>query len=88
MLTERLEFATMCGSPPLEMGGAEEEYVGRLTAGFGAKEEGQRIGPEFTFGIYMQKRLDQPILIIKTAWGGKSLHTDFRPPSAGPIRIQ
>ena len=21
-------------------------------------------------------------MIIKTAWGGKSLHTDFRPPSA------
>ena len=25
-----------------------------------------------------------PILIIKTSWGGKSLHTDFRPPNAGP----
>jgi hypothetical protein len=25
-----------------------------------------------------------PILLIKTAWGGKSLHTDFHPPSAGP----
>ncbi|HEY3322855.1 MAG TPA: sialate O-acetylesterase [Planctomycetota bacterium] len=24
------------------------------------------------------------MLIIKTAWGGKSLNTDFRPPSAGP----
>jgi hypothetical protein len=24
------------------------------------------------------------VLIIKTAWGGKSLHTDFRSPSAGP----
>ena len=31
-----------------------------------------------------QRRIDGPILIIKTAWGGKSLHTDFRPPSAGP----
>jgi alpha-galactosidase len=26
----------------------------------------------------------EPVLLIKTAWGGKSLHTDFRPPSAGP----
>jgi alpha-galactosidase len=32
----------------------------------------------------MQKSTDAPILLIKTAWGGKSLHTDFRPPSAGP----
>lgn len=58
------------------------EKHGQLTAGFGADEN--KIGPEFTFGIYMQKLLDEPILIIKTAWGGKSLNTDFRPPSAGP----
>jgi hypothetical protein len=55
---------------------------GQLSAGFGASDE--KIGPEFTFGIYMQKQLNEPILIIKTAWGGKSLHTDFRSPSAGP----
>lgn len=55
--------------------------AGQLTTGFGADES--KIGPELTFGIYMQKRLKQPILIIKTAWGGKSINTDFRPPSAG-----
>lgn len=58
---------------------------GRLTAGFGADEN--KIGPELTFGIYTQKMLDEPILIIKAAWGGKSLHTDFRPPSAGPYQF-
>lgn len=58
------------------------EKTGRLTAGFGAPEN--KIGPEFTFGITLETRLDEPILIIKTAWGGRSLHTDFRPPSAGP----
>jgi len=57
---------------------------GKLTAGFGALKGGPKIGPEFTFGITMEESLDAPILIIKTAWGGKSLHTDFRPPSAGP----
>ncbi|MEL7335936.1 MAG: sialate O-acetylesterase [Planctomycetota bacterium] len=31
----------------------------------------------------MRERSGGPILIIKAAWGGKSLHTDFRPPSAG-----
>jgi len=69
------------------IGCAEEEQVGKLTAGFGAKARGPKIGPEFTFGVYMQKLLDEPILIIKTAWGGKSLHTDFRPPSAGPYEF-
>lgn len=56
---------------------------GQLTTGYGANAE--KLGPELTFGIYLQQALGEPILIIKTAWGGKSLHTDFRPPSAGPF---
>jgi len=66
------------------------ETTGRMTAGYGSmwgmdhSKPGDKIGPEFTFGIYMSKAVKEPILIIKTAWGGKSLHTDFRPPSAGP----
>jgi len=35
----------------------------------------------------MYAALKEPILIIKTAWGGKDLHTDFRPPSAGPYEL-
>lgn len=66
------------------LGSSEAEKIGQLTAGYGADKRGVRIGPEFTFGIYMHKALNEPILLIKTAWGGKSLHTDFRPPSAGP----
>lgn len=57
------------------------EKTGKLTAGFGAPEG--KIGPEFMFGITMEKQLGEPVLLIKTAWGGRSLHTDFRPPSAG-----
>lgn len=64
------------------------EGFGKLTAGYGSRrnpqEDGGKIGPEFTFGITMDEAYDEPVLIIKTAWGGKSLHTDFRPPSAGP----
>lgn len=66
------------------LGSADEIRTGKLTAGFGASQNGPKIGPEFTFGLTMQKLTDAPILIIKTAWGGKSLNTDFRPPSAGP----
>lgn len=58
------------------------EQKGKLTAGFGATTE--KIGPEFMFGITMEKSTGAPILLIKTSWGGKSLNTDFRPPSAGP----
>jgi hypothetical protein len=69
------------------------EITGKLTAGYGSmwgldsKKPGDRIGPEFTFGLTMDAALDQPILIIKAAWGGKSLHTDFRSPSAGPYQL-
>ncbi|MCA9139871.1 MAG: hypothetical protein KDB00_24025 [Planctomycetales bacterium] len=65
------------------IGSAEQEQSGRLTAGYGASARGPKIGPEYLFGITMEKLIDEPILIIKTAWGGKSLNTDFRPPGAG-----
>lgn len=73
-------------------GSANGEGLGKLTAGFGARgdqptKDGGKIGPEFTFGIYMEKALNEPILIIKTAWGGRSLNTEFRPPSAGPYKL-
>jgi hypothetical protein len=61
------------------------EKTGKLTAGFGASDS--KIGPEFTFGIYSEKMLKEPILIIKTSWGGRSLNTDFRPPSAGQYKL-
>lgn len=61
------------------------EKHGQLTTGYGADEN--KIGPELTFGIDTQKRVQQPILIIKTAWGGKSINTDFRSPSAGPYQF-
>jgi len=61
------------------------EKTGKLTAGFGASDS--EIGPEFSFGIYSEKMLKAPVLIIKTSWGGRSLNTDFRPPSAGPYKL-
>ena len=73
-------------------GSANGEGTGRLTAGFGARgdqpsQDGGKIGPEFTFGLTMDAALKEPVLIIKAAWGGRSLHTDFRPPSAGPYEL-
>ncbi len=73
-------------------GSANGEGLGKLTAGYGARgdtptKDGGKIGPEFTFGLTMDTTLAEPVLIIKTAWGGRSLHTDFRPPSAGPYEL-
>ncbi len=56
---------------------------GPLTVGYGTKGENS-IGPEFGFGHAMGDATDNPVLIIKIAWGGKSLGVDFRPPSAPP----
>ncbi len=69
------------------------ELTGRLTAGYGSMwgrdktKPGDKIGPEFTFGLTLDAAFEEPVLLIKTAWGGKSLHTDFRPPSAGPYQL-
>lgn len=54
---------------------------GGLTAGFGANED--RIGPEFQFGHVMGDHFKAPVLLIKLAWGGKSVAVDFRPPGSG-----
>lgn len=54
------------------------EQKGLVTVGFGPGSD--KFGPEFTFGIYMEKILGKPILIIKTAWGGRDLNTEFRSP--------
>ena len=63
-----------------------KEQTGKLTVGYGAFGlQGNRIGPEYLFGITMEDRLNEPVLLIKTSWGGRSLHTDFRPPSGGPF---
>lgn len=53
---------------------------GYLTVGYGSPG---RFGPELEFGNVVGDHFDEPVLIIKTAWGGKSLYRDFRPPSAG-----
>lgn len=55
---------------------------GPVAVGYGFDEN--RIGPEYGFGIHMDRHAGEPVLLIKAAWGGKSLAVDFRPPSAGP----
>lgn len=56
---------------------------GGLTVGYGTKRP-ESIGPEFGFGHAVGNALKEPVLLIKAAWGGKSLAVDFRPPSQPP----
>lgn len=54
---------------------------GPLTVGYGANDK--LIGPELGFGHVVGDAFDEQVLLIKLAWGGKSLAKDFRPPSSG-----
>jgi hypothetical protein len=74
----------IAGYGGLNRGAEPGVATGPLSTGYGARPSA--FGPEYAFGIMMEKALDQPILIIKTSWGGKSIHYDFRPPSAGPYQ--
>ena len=56
------------------------ERRGKLTVGYGSPG---CIGLELEFGNIMGNHYDEPVLLIKTAWGGKSIGRDFRPPSSG-----
>ena len=61
----------------------KELKKGRLTIGFTGYPGSHHIGPEFQFGHVIGNATKAPVLLIKTAWGGKSLYKDFRPPSSG-----
>ena len=53
---------------------------GGLTVGYGSPG---RTGVELEFGTMMGDHFDQPVVLIKAAWGGHSLFKLFRSPSAG-----
>lgn len=55
---------------------------GPLAPGFTPYDE-HHFGPELLIGHVLGDALEDPVLLVKTAWGGKSLFVDFRPPSAG-----
>jgi hypothetical protein len=57
--------------------------TGGLGLGFTPCLDQHHFGPELQFGHVVGDALEEDVLLIKTAWGGKSLYVDFRPPSAG-----
>ena len=69
---------------PSKAGGAKH---GPLTVGYGTKGE-DSIGPEFGFGHTIGNLTEEPVVLIKIAWGGKSVGVDFRPPGAVPANME
>ena len=66
--------------------GGDKLLKGGLTVGFtGYAADGSRrhMGPELGFGFVLGDFYQEPVLLIKTAWGGHSLHGHFRSPSSG-----
>jgi alpha-galactosidase len=61
---------------------ADERIKRPLSVGMGAWGA-DWFGPELMFGIEMGDHFKEPVLLIKTCWGGHSLYGNFRPPSAG-----
>jgi hypothetical protein len=57
--------------------------AGPLGVGFSVYGGKHHFGPELQFGHIVGDALSNQVLLIKTAWGGKSLYKDFRPPSSG-----
>lgn len=56
---------------------------GPLGPGFSVYGDVHHLGPELQFGHVLGDALEDQVLLMKTAWGGKSLYKDFRPPSSG-----
>jgi alpha-galactosidase len=57
----------------------KQKESGLLTVGFGASDN--HIGPEYAFGWVVGEYYEDPVLIIKCSWGGRSLKHNFLPPS-------
>lgn len=57
--------------------------AGSLAIGFAVYGDTHHFGPELQFGHVVGDAIENQVLLVKTAWGGKSLFQDFRPPSSG-----
>ena len=73
-------------------GQSDLPLYGPLTVGFGSQKQARdennkkvtvpSIGPELGIGHVLGDHFDEPVLLIKAAWGGRAVKYTFRPPSA------
>lgn len=64
----------------VDISNPNSQRTGWLTTGFGATAD--HIGPEYGFGFAVGDYYEDPVLIIKSAWGGRSLFHNFLSPSS------
>ncbi|MBB47840.1 MAG: sialate O-acetylesterase [Phycisphaerae bacterium] len=57
--------------------------AGPLSIGYAVHPGAHHFGPELEFGRVVGDHFEEPVLLVKTCWGGKSLMEDFRPPGSG-----
>ena len=86
--TARSDVIIACNNRELDDVKPAVASHGHLQAGKCAGDPGQfQMGPELGFGWTVGDAFneggDDRILLLKIAWGGKSLAVDFRPPSSG-----
>jgi len=88
--TIRPDVLMACNSRKLDDLSPHATTYGNLYAGLCAGDPGQedqQVGPELGFGWAVGDALsdggDSPVMLLKIAWGGKSLAVDFRSPSSG-----
>ena len=78
VVRDDVQISFKVGGDKILKGGLSVGYTG-----YAADRSRRHMGPELGFGFVMGDHFKEPVLLIKTAWGGKSLYTDFRPPSSG-----
>jgi hypothetical protein len=57
--------------------------AGPISIGYAVYEDMHHFGPEMELGWELGEHFSEPVLLVKTCWGGKSLMNDFRPPRSG-----
>jgi len=70
-------FGEVAGEPT----GVQKDNVTQGVLSLGYAKWATACGPEYPFGISFERMVDGPVLLVKCAWGGTSVHVPWRPPS-------
>jgi hypothetical protein len=74
-------WITALGEVAGEPTGVQQDNLTQGVLSVGYAKHATNSGPEYPFGISFERLVDGPVLIVKCAWGGTSVHVPWRPPS-------
>jgi hypothetical protein len=72
---------TALGEVAGEPTGVQQDNLTQGVLSVGYAKHATNSGPEYPFGISFERLVAGPVLIVKCAWGGTSVHVPWRPPS-------